>query len=152
MKRSRLVLVVILIAVAALSGSLWVNEGPLWRIVMLKEMDALSVFPVQGVVGVYIPPRGVSTVLRWTDPPRAHGRTEWFYPSNGFKMREIEYRYGLVRKWTEWNSDGSVAKQFRPETKGKSGLPWWWGVAPQTKPTAPWWEEEKAKRMEGAGQ
>ena len=31
MKRSRLLLVVILIAVATLVGSLWVDEGPLWR-------------------------------------------------------------------------------------------------------------------------
>ena len=34
MKRSRLVLVVILVAVAVLCVSLWVGEGPLWRWVM----------------------------------------------------------------------------------------------------------------------
>ena len=38
MNRSRLLLVVILVAVAALAGSLWVGEGPLWRMVMLVEM------------------------------------------------------------------------------------------------------------------
>ena len=27
----------------------------------------------------------------------------------------------------------------------KDAPPWWWGVTDQTEPTAPWWEEEKAK-------
>ena len=27
------------------------------------------------------------------------------------------------------------------------GSLWWWGVEHQTEPTAPWWEEEKAKQI-----
>ena len=148
MKRSRVLLVIILVAVAVLCyfvfHSLWVNEGPLWRIVMLKEIDASVFDPVQGFVGAYIPRRGISIVLRWTDPPKAHGRTEWFYVSNGFKAQEVEYRYGLAGKSTVWSPDGRVGVQSRPDSRRnrrehKTSAPWWWGVTDRKRRDKPAW-------------
>ena len=39
MKRSRLLGVAILVAVTVLVTALWVNEGPLWRMVMLRRTE-----------------------------------------------------------------------------------------------------------------
>ena len=43
-KRSRLAVILILAAVVALCVSLWVNEGPLWRWVMLSRHDIVGNF------------------------------------------------------------------------------------------------------------
>ena len=37
---------------------------------------------------------------------------------------------------------------FLSAARDNHSPPWWWGVTDQTGPTAPWWEEVKAKRME----
>ena len=57
-KRSRLALLVIVAAVAVLCLSLWVNEGPLWQMVMLRTICFESAMDGHAV-------RGWVTVYRW---------------------------------------------------------------------------------------
>ena len=133
MKRSRLVLVVILVAVAALVTSLWVNEGPLWRWVMVVEQ------PIAHLKSDY---RGTHLVNRWT---RRNIVTEAFYEDTGFRVlyrREV----GNEVRTTRWNRQGHVEAQTLERagesTVSLSGPPWRWGLTDQTEPTAPWWGKE----------
>ncbi len=135
MRRSHLVLAVILVAVVVLCLSLWVNEGPLWRLVMLKRVDFDSRIT-----------RGWETVKRWTDPPVQHGKIVHYYKKTGMKTMEGE-RHGRVFSQTSWNLDGTIRQQLRVDPNGtledKRTPPWWWGVKDQTEPTAPWWNEKQ---------
>ena len=71
MKRSRLLLVVIVIAVAGLSISLWVGEGPLWRWVMLRRM------PLQSEIDGHEVVEGWILIHRWTG--ERHGRAIGYF-------------------------------------------------------------------------
>ena len=143
MTRSRLLLAIILTAVAVLFVSLWVSEGPLWRISMLEWVEGSREYPH----------RPYGHVIRWGEKAgRKHGL--WLdYHMNGFLKEKAGYRYGLSHGLrTRWNELGWVTGQDshnngRPVDL-RSEPPWWDGVSDQTEPTAPWWEEEKAKRME----
>ncbi len=141
MKRSRLVLVVILVAVAVLLGSLWVGEGPLWRLVMLRDSIYEGTRDGHAVVGH-------DTIYRFTGELHGDSAAYWaaYYQENGFKALE-EHRDGeVMNKTTMWGFDGRVKTQIRfPEGKPvetKDAPPWWWGVQDQTEPTAPWWGKE----------
>ena len=143
MKQSRLLGVAILLAVTALPTALWVEEGPLWRMVMLETTE----FTSPGKVAER------RTVKRWgKHKGRAHGRrvlSHW----NGFKAQQTELVNGSVDGVvTFWSQDGRVVKQeryvigrFVETTKGP---PWMDGVTDQTKPTAPWWDHEKNRAKE----
>ena len=158
MKRSRLVLAVILVAVAALVTSLWVNEGPLWRIVMLKRV-AYEKEPVEiGIlpfVSTEVRRIGWRTVKRWSDPPLLHGQSVLYYDNSGYRVKaeETEYRDGKEIGSTRWTMFGTVLSQRRigedrqrqqlttrvfsiPNSSKvveyKDSPPWWWGVEDQT--------------------
>ena len=134
-------LVVILVAIAVLCVALWVGEGPLWRWVMLRTVG-LTVEEWDGgtIVGWY-------AVRRWEPGDVAHGKQVFFFRESGLKAHEGVWQRGWPFKFTSWNSDGSVKEQYSLQGRRESP-PWLWGVTDQTEPTAPWWEEEKAKRMD----
>ncbi len=139
MKRSRLVLVVILVAVAALCIPLWVNEGPLWRWVMLERVD----------VETFSSGRGWMIARRWTNPQIQYGRKVLWDPKTGFKKLDQYYYSGREAYGTGWDQDGKVRRQFHywfsdsgDKSETPSEPPWLWGVQDQTEPTAPWWGKE----------
>ena len=106
MNRSRLLLVVIVVAVSALSVSLWVGEGPLWRLVML-ERKPVKVFEVR--IQRY-PVRGWKTVHRFNGG--LHGlHATWYL--NGFLAREVVYEDSQIIRQTSWNPDGSLRLQMQ---------------------------------------
>ena len=53
MKRSKIIAMTIALAVVALCVSLWVNEGPLWRLVMSKRLKGVVV-AVDFTVGLVV--------------------------------------------------------------------------------------------------
>ena len=89
MKRSRLVLVVILMAVAVLFVSLWVGEGPLWRLVTWKRVyvETEICYPLDAI----------------TDIQAAEERP-FFEPCNHFKLRGwvICKRFGDPSNVDDW--------------------------------------------------
>ncbi len=100
MKRSRLVLVVILVAVTALVTALWVGEGPLWRWVMIHRVDLDSLSPDLIIGGEKV--RGWAEVRRFASiryastPPgnpadlsiNYHGDVVAWYRATGLKAME----------------------------------------------------------------
>ena len=147
MTRSRLLLAIILLTVAVLCVSLWVGEGPLWRLVMLKQET------FQYAADATPHPLPNSELRGWTQRSRWAGkvlRDVAYYVESGFRAFDIDYRRG----WTAWEPVGKVRSQsyyiFNAEGGNNGqvpieGPPWLWGVTDQTEPTAPWWGEEKAK-------
>ena len=133
MTRPRLLLAVILTAVVVLCVflfSMWFNEGPLWKLMMLKRV------PLLGVEN-----RGWRTEYRWSG--RVHGRLVMWDLESGFKSIDCEFRNGTEIQSTVWRIDGTVAYQTWETEKGTKFIPpWWWGVENQTEPTAPWWNEK----------
>ena len=141
MKRSRLLLAIILVAVTVLCTSFWVGEGPLWRVVMTKLE---SHEPVPGQVSGQA---GWVRTRRWCG--RLHSWCSW-YVENGFMARQGETVFDkkgtLVFHQTEWNRDGSIKQQDIGWYRGITltfdekpvSPPWLWGVTNQTEPTAPW--------------
>ena len=128
MKRSRLVLVVILVAVTALCVSLWVGEGPLWRLVMLKRIYT-DRFGADGS-----PVRGWYIVKRWPGEDPSPGRkTIFYYRETGFIETEVEKSEVGAIHVTEYSLDGSVRVQHWGEPLHfgfpKTSPPWLWDVA-----------------------
>ncbi len=136
MRRGPLVQVGILIAVVALCVSVWVNEGPLWRVVMtkkyLRELVTHSGHPLKG--------------WGWFTKKGAPRSTEvMYFVENGYVYR-LSHRRDSVGRTTTWNFDGTVQYQSRSSADGTEqnrSPPWWWGVEDQTEPTAPWWNEKQ---------
>ncbi len=155
MRRSHLVLAVILVAVVVvviLLVALWVNEGPLWRWVMLKRVDHEGYhgyFVSLVIINGHFPPptRGWKTVKRWTDHPIWYGKMVLYYVETGMKSAEGEIYAGPSSHATLWNLDGTIQQQRRVDPNRywevKDAPPWWWPVTDQTEPTAPWWSEKK---------
>ena len=165
-KRGRFIAIVIGLAVVALCTicvSLWVNEGPLWRVIVLRtiyvEYDPTLVEKKLGNHEV----RGWMTAKRWTRELTLHGYFVSFYVENGMKACEGEI-YGITRlalvTATWWRIDGRVHSQRRdhdnfygeeiPAQPGSENWTdsWWWNVTAQTRPTAPWWDHEKNREKE----
>ncbi len=169
MRRSHLVLAGILVAVVALCVSLWVNKGPLWRLVMLKTRHQESSF--KGLAT-----RVELTINRWTGDP--YGKYVSYYVNTGFICWMQYRRDGQIRMTyynkvdgtvmlqvhatigAEWvNSVGETLEPRHPWLWGirdqseptgwwisrdsNTSPPWWWGVKDQTKPTAPWLNEKQ---------
>ena len=154
MKRSRLLLAIILVAVSALVGSLWIGEGPLWRWVTVKTIP----FESEGLVVPEETVRGWRKVNRWNAEEILQVS---YYVRNGFKERVWEFKNGGSYRITFWRPDGTVDQQarfgdqldlssvdeFLVEERGSELVdvpaersfnpPWWWGVTNQTEPTAP---------------
>ena len=149
MKRSRLVLVVILTLVTVLCISLWIGEGPLWRWVML-EKEAFEIGGDDPLISHHGSLRnhkliGWGLQSRWRDK---NLRDVAYYAESGFKAWDVDYRLGA----TIWELNGKVSEQalLILDTEGEiygtnwvHGPPWLWGMTDQTRPTAPWWGEEK---------
>ena len=146
MKRPRLLLVVILIAVAVLCVSLWVGEGPLWRWVMLKSIP-LTEIPEGLALGGAV--HGWFVTDRWQrDTPSGpirfygldnlaesvQGKAVILFTDTDLKAFECDIRESAMLNATAWNSDGSVREQVRelPFGKQKHAPPWGWGVEDQT--------------------
>ena len=135
-KRGRLLLLIILLAVAALLVSLWVGEGPLWRWVMLRrvplENTAIEDHDVVGWLFKH----------RWSGV--VHGRVIGWY-DNGFLAGVAWHKHGSILRLTNWNYDGSVLRQ-KELRDGRLEMfempPWRWDVTDQTEPSAPWWGKE----------
>ncbi len=147
MRRSHLVLAVVLVAVVVvviLLVALWVNEGPLWRSAMLEKIPIDLYYSRDGKTsGLFDRVYGWATVKRWTHPTVQHGNLVCYFVENGFKAKEEEYKDGRVTKGSEWNFDGTVSRQIRsPWGRGRTSPPWLWGVTDQTEPSAPWWNEK----------
>ena len=152
MKRPLLLLVIIFVAITALFVSLWVGEGPLWRMVMLKEPWSIftvnegpEYFQTEGYVPVTRWP-----MTRWPIERRiryVHGSFVTWHPSTGFKAVQAVCDYGSSVRQTIWYPDGRVLMQSRGH-KGDADYeemkspPWWWGVQDQTEPTSPRWGKE----------
>ncbi len=126
MKRSRLVLVVILIGPAVLVTALWVNEGPLWRLIMTKRVH----FEGHPLNGWY-------TVKRWTQPPLKHGPKVLYFVETGLLRAKLVFRDGKCFQTTFWLFDGKVDMQLRFEDGTDQTL--------EIKNVPPWWCGEKAQ-------
>ena len=152
MKRSRLVLVVILVAMGVLCVSLWLNEGPLWRMVMLRTVECdnstgrmrYTVRRFTAPVSIRIPDEySLSPPHSWVVSARSHpspgtaqGEFNWWWPSGSLRQRG-NYDEGEPNgTWTEWYESGEVKVQHRYR-KGElvtrqASPPWWNGVKDQT--------------------
>ena len=117
--RGRFVAVVLLLAVISLCLSLWVNEGPLWRLVMLKQQEILADDGwVQGVVTVYRfgevtrPfPIGHSVEFAVHTDAVPHGNIILWH-SNGWVRFTGKFVHGKVEGlWTHWSETGKVIMQ-----------------------------------------
>ena len=149
MKRPRLLLAVILLAVITLLAALWVNEGPLWRWVMLEKVMIQS--PAR-----YLPRNspwtkrvaGFKSINRWTKTE--HGRLVFFDLESGRQVQEQVWSKGSCIRITKWSPRGTLYMQSRTRNEFGETIPaetttsppWWWGVENQTEPTAPWWGKE----------
>ena len=138
-RRATLVLWIVVVAIALVTTSLWLNEGPLWRWVILKRVDEEYSDPVTGHVL-----RGWQIRLRFRDLSYWREAKMW-YVKNGYLAQD--WHKGFESRVTSWNLDGTVRNQVihRPDdpTTLKKTPPWLWGVTAQTEPTAPWWDHEK---------
>ena len=152
-RRGRFIAIVIALAVVTLCVSLWVNEGPIWWLVMTKKV------PIPHIPRSLVPSspinintqyqRGWMTVKRWTHPQVVHGIAVAYWISNGLKSFECEIEQGIPIRTTCWRLDGSVQTQARHQPgENKDSPPWWWPVEDQTKPMAPWWDHEKNRAKE----
>ena len=162
---SHLVLAGVLVAVVVLCVSLWVNKGPLWRLVMLKK---IPMHEGQFGSGDGHPSRGWVMVIRGRK--RSQYQCFAYFVENGFKS--LETKPGNLLIETHWKFDGTISYQQRivdkpldqlpppvlrnhrgqaAQAAGRTTLkmieiknspPWWWPVDDQTEPTAPWWNEK----------
>ena len=55
--------------------------------------------------------RGWRTVKRWLDPDVWDHEFVAWYVRSGFLAVKVEFQDGLMRKVTEWNSDGELKSQ-----------------------------------------
>ena len=141
MKRSQIILALILLSAGSLCTALWVNDGPLWWWVMTKAGEY-----EYSRDGHLI--RGQSVNMRFGD--RRLLRCDEWYVENGFRRAEgwrSTGKYpGAPERQTQWDFDGRVVYQSRVDADGsnarRESSPWWWGVTDQTEPTAPWWGKE----------
>ncbi len=137
MRRRLLVLTVIVVAVTVvrlLYLYFWMNEGPLWRLVIVKETVLVVKYESLG-------PHEIRVHLfenRWTGKPLQRLQVG-YYVENGFKALEVIPDVG---RDTAWNYDGTVKFQKRPGVL-KDSPPWWFGVTDQTEPTALWWNKKQ---------
>ena len=142
-RRTRFIAIVLLLAVIILFTGLWVNEGPLWRLVMLKQVPFESVQVGMWGESTEYQVRGWETIWRWKK--NRHGSLVAYYVENGFKAIEEVYENGEVRI-TRWRNDGRLMDQemrnFEKSDEDDTTGPWLWGKSDQTKPTAPWWDHE----------
>ena len=135
---ARLVLALVLAAAATLCVHLWVNEGPLWRMVMVQRTGIVREYKGHGV-------RGWKTKHRWGND---HASEVTWYVETGMKLFEGTYEDGILSTGTYWKLDGEIDHQHAQwrwpgdEREMRTSPPCCWGVTVQTDPTAPWWGKE----------
>ncbi len=111
----------IVVAVVAMVVPLWVNEGPLWRLVMLERVCFEDL-----EVGA----RGWSEGTRWgkkDDPPRV-GRSVAYWITSGYKCRENWWRKDseLAIQWPHLPTE-TVWIRGRIKDNKRDGVWTWWG-------------------------
>ena len=130
--RPRLALLVTVGAILVMVGlcvSLWVNEGPLCRLVMTRT----SRFELQGYGG--------HAVVGWRRDNRWNGqalKSVAYYTESGFKAFETHFRKGS----TYWTPHGRLSSQLFQQGI-KDDPSWRWGVTDQTEPTMPGWKPKR---------
>ena len=118
-RRGRFIAVVLLFGVATLGTFLWVDEGPLWRVVNLKKHHYEF-----GKDGLEHPRRGWVTVIRGSTNKCGPGIV--YFAENGLKALEVEFNMdGALVKQTSWNFDGTVQFQRSDDMNSKTEPPWW---------------------------
>ncbi len=127
------------VSVLVVCVSLWVNEGPMWRWVILETRFLQYEVGEDSI-------EGYSTWRRWGRyAGHKHGHEVHYFASNGYMKFVNMFRNGAWLSHTEWREDGTVKRQFRTLPDGSSELrnspPWW--ETPQTEPTAPWWNDDE---------
>ena len=118
-RRAWLVVVLVLLVILTLCVSLWVNEGPLWRIVM-TEIIPLEDFWGLCSPGNHRPSTAWLTVKRWTQPPVPHGPAICYWDGTRVKACEAMWVDGVVVRFTAWNRDGAVDWQCRADDQSKT--------------------------------
>ena len=120
-KRSYIAIVVILTLAIALCTSLWVNEGPLWRLLITKKI------PLELITGNGHPLRGWVTVLRRLSSA-CYGPEVLYFVENGLLYRVVDWG-SHHQKGTTWSFDGTVQNQWHVaegKIKHNTSPPWWW--------------------------
>ena len=140
-KRGRLLLVLVLVAAATLFISLWVNDGPLWRMVMLKRVLLEGTWNWQTPLWFGEGPNWRQLILKEIEfrhlasPPRVrgwctvkrrwgmfermhHGRVVAYFAENGRRAFDLEMRENLIKSGTFWNLDGTVWYQQYTSANG----------------------------------
>ena len=143
MKRSKIIVLVLLVCIGGVCVTLWVDEGPLWRVVMLKTV--IWEAPLE-LSGGWLT-RGFSTTLRWGSVPvRSVYEERAWYVNNGFLCLETHRSNEVHVFITQWRPDGTIERQCQVQvvdplkaSRIATGPPWRWGMTDQTEPTAPWW-------------
>ena len=123
MKRPKLIAIVLLACIVGVCTS-WVDEGPLWRWVMIRREE------VKYRLGGH-PVRGWRRVHRWTGQKL---ELEIHYVGNGFLAGRTYLTGPLLA--AGWRYNGRV----RMRSYRAFGPPFE-DVPDQTEPTAPWWKE-----------
>ena len=165
----RAILVVIALAVVALCISLWVNEGPLWRLVMLRTVcyddgsvrwrcpvrrftEPAEVFIESRVllewIGFSMSTTGAGTLQKFPGTP--HGEFVSWWPDGLLREKGNHDEGEPNGKWTIWYASGKVQVQhdyLRGTIQDhRTSPPWWDGVTDQTEPTDPRWIAEHGKQ------
>ncbi len=136
---------------AALLICLWINEGPLWRLLLTKMVPLSEIG--QGLKQIqyghetrgWVRVKRTPTVVKQRSYLVPHGEFVSYYVENGYKASEGKL-FGWDLETTQWAFDGTVKYQVRARGDNpqitKHSPPWLWGVTDQTEPTAPWWNEK----------
>ena len=121
--KSRVIAIAVVVAIAVLCVPLWMNEGPLWRAVMLKRVWDTSDADRNIVL---------MCVWRWgKNRGVRHGPWWQLYPSgqiDHYVFENDNQKPGSVH--TRWGSDGEIIYQLPAWTKGRAqeyrySPPWW---------------------------
>ncbi len=134
--RPRLIALVITLSAVILATCLWVNEGPLWRLVMLKTSSYEGTEMTHQIRGWIIANRWTGLIIKSVD----------YYVETGFIATTRDW-VGSVIQVTYYTPDGVVSGQemYYAQGSGEKKLgstaspPWRWEAKDQNEPTAPWW-------------
>ena len=101
-RRATLVLWIVVVAIALVATSLWVDEGPLWRWANYKTITSNVDSGTYTAIGNH-PLQGLSIVSRW----RHWSHNKMYYSETGMLVWEIIQEDGSRRE-TNWRFDGTV--------------------------------------------
>ena len=140
-RRSRLVLVLVVLGVAAVGVFAW---EPIWETVRVKRVLIES-------SSHSVPRRGFGTYLRWSGRPVMHGLRRMWNPENGLLKHESTWHGGGTVTYTTWGRDGKIHVQAwdvwdeaarNQITQSRYSPPWLWGKVDQAEPSMPAWMKD----------